>query len=338
MASKTNRLGRGLGSLIAGGGSSSASQPAAKKAPASKKTFGPPAKKVSAAKAAVPAPAKKAVTPAPAPKPAPVPEGPYREISVAKIEPNPYQPRREMDPERVKDLAESIRSEGLLQPIVVREAGEVFQLIAGERRWRAHQQLGLKTIAARVMKASDSSSAVISLIENLQREGLNPIEESLGYASLMKDFDLTQEAVSERIGKPRASIANALRLLALDREIQGFIAKGMLSVGHAKVLLGLEDPAQRSLLARRILESGMSVREAEKHVRRLKEDAPTSTAGPRTSSEAEGTIIRDLEKQLSTRLNTKVHLKHTPKRGKIIIEYYGNDDLQRILEKTGLEG
>ncbi len=336
MASKTNRLGRGLGSLIAGGGSSSAPQPAAKKA-ATKKTFGAAAKK-----AAKKAPAKKAATkasaPKPAPKPAPVPEGPYREISVARIEPNPYQPRREMDPERVKDLAESIRSEGLLQPIVVREAGEVFQLIAGERRWRAHQQLGLKTIAARVMSASDTSSAVISLIENLQREGLNPIEEALGYASLMKDFDLTQEAVSERIGKPRASIANSLRLLALDREIQGYIAKGMLSVGHAKVLLGLEDPAQRSLLARRILESGMSVREAERHIRKIKGEGVAASSGSRPVGEAESTVIRDLEKQLSTRLNTKVLLKHTPKRGKIIIEYYGNDDLQRILEKTGLEG
>lgn len=335
MASKTNRLGRGLGSLIAGGGS--ASKPAsAKKTPPARKGFGGTAQKASKKTARKAAP--KAVTPSHPASVAP-PAGPYREIPVARIEPNPYQPRREMDPERVKDLAESIRSEGLLQPIVVREAGEVYQLIAGERRWRAHKHLGLKTIAARVMSASDTSSAVISLIENLQREGLNPIEESLGYASLMKDFDLTQEAVSERIGKPRASIANALRLLALDREIQGYIAKGMLSVGHAKVLLGLEDTAQRSLLARRILESGMSVREAERLIRKMKGEGGSSNSKiSRPASEAEATVIHDLEKQLSTRLNTKVQLKHTPKRGKIIIEYYGNDDLQRILEKTGLEG
>lgn len=320
MASSKKRLGRGLGGLIAGGAAP------AKKAPVKKVPTKKPAPKT-----AKPAPAKAAK-----PVAAPAPDSPYREIPVSKVEPNPYQPRREIDPERVKELAESIRSEGLLQPIVVRKAGERFELIAGERRWRAHQQLGLKSIAARVMEASDSSSAVIALIENLQREGLNPIEEALGFASLMQDFDLTQEAVSERVGRARASVANALRLLQLDRETQGYVAKGMLSVGHAKVLLGLDDAAQRSLLARRILESGMSVREAERHLKRLKSDTP-SIGATRTSSDAEQTVIVDLQKRLSTQLNTKVQLKHTPKRGKIIIEYYGNEDLQRILEKTGLE-
>ncbi|WOO40719.1 ParB/RepB/Spo0J family partition protein [Rubellicoccus peritrichatus] len=331
MASSKNRLGRGLGSLIAGGGASKPSSSPKKKSTskaAPKKVSKPAAKKTPAS--AVKSKAVKAE-----PKAEVSSSQPYREISVSKVEPNPYQPRREMDPERVKDLADSIRSEGLLQPIVVRPVGEVFQLIAGERRWRAHQQLGLKTIAAKIMDASDTSSAVISLIENLQREGLNPIEESLGYASLMGDFDLTQEAVAERVGKARASIANSLRLLQLDRETQGFVSKGMLSVGHAKVLLGLDDATQRSILARRILESGMSVREAERYVKRQKSE--TASTGVRSVPEAEQTVIHDLERQLSTRLNTKVHLKHTPKKGRIIIEYYGNDDLQRILEKTGLE-
>lgn len=330
MASSKNRLGRGLGSLIAGGGAAKPSASPKKKS--AKKSESKKASKKAAKKA--PAVVAKAKAAEPELKKE-VALQPYREIPVSKIEPNPYQPRREMDPERVNDLAESIRSEGLLQPIVVRPDGDIFQLIAGERRWRAHQKLGLKSIAARVMEASDTSSAVISLIENLQREGLNPIEESMGYASLMGDFDLTQEAVAERVGKARASIANALRLLQLDRETQGYVSKGMLSVGHAKVLLGLEDPTQRSILARRILESGMSVREAERYVKRQKNETPTS--GSRLVPEAEQTVIHDLEKQLSTRLNTKVQLKHTPKKGKIIIEYYGNDDLQRILEKTGLE-
>jgi len=228
MAASKSRLGRGLGGIIAGGG--------AKKTPA-KKTV----------KKAAPAPAKKEPEVLKA-------AGPFREIPVSAIVPNPYQPRREIDPAHIQELANSIASEGLLQPIVVRPTKKnEFELIAGERRWRAHQKLGLKAIMARVMEATDSSSAVISLIENLQREGLNPIEEALGYASLMKDFDLTQEAVSDRIGRPRASIANTLRLLALDREIQGYLAKGMLSTGHAKVLLGVEDASQRLILARRAI-------------------------------------------------------------------------------------
>lgn len=366
MASSKLRLGRGLGSLIAGGGSSPApvkkaakkASPRVAKAPAKKKAAPPrkattapakaPARKVAVPTPKAKAPARKTVpakpvplapepTPEPVVSPSQAPEATgYREIPVARIEPNPYQPRREINPEGVKELAESIRSEGLLQPIVVRMVEDRYQLIAGERRWRAHQQLGLKSIAARVTQAGDSSSAVISLIENLQREGLNAIEEALGFASLMADFDLTQEEVSERVGRARASVANALRLLQLDREIQGYIAKGMLSVGHAKVLLSLDDAAQRSLLARRVLETGMSVREAERQVRRLKSDASSKSQG-RIPHEAEQTVIRDLEKRLSTRLNTKVHLKHNPKRGRIIIEYFGNEDLQRILEKTGLE-
>lgn len=315
MAASKSRLGRGLGGIIAGGGAKTAV----------KKTATP-------AKSAVPA--------KPEPKtaaPAPIPAGPYREIPVGAITPNPYQPRREIDPTHVAELANSIASEGLLQPIVVRPLkGGQFELIAGERRWRAHQKLGLKTIAARVMEASDTSSAVISLIENLQREGLNPIEEALGYASLMKDFDLTQEAVSDRIGRPRTSIANTLRLLALDREIQGYLAKGMLSTGHAKVLLGVDEPSQRLILARRVIEAGMSVRETEKLVKRIKSES-TLQGKERPPDAAEDTVVRDLEKQLSSRLNTRVHLKHTPKKGRIIIEYFGNEDLQRILERTGLQ-
>ncbi|MBC2593567.1 ParB/RepB/Spo0J family partition protein [Ruficoccus amylovorans] len=345
MAQAKKRLGRGLGNLIAGGVAKKetpAPAPAPKKAKRGKSAKGSKKEKTSVTpiKRAAPKPAAAAPAPAPVPAPAPAPaapESPYREIDVSSIDPSPYQPRRQMNAEPVKELAESIRSEGLLQPIVVRQRGQKYELIAGERRWRAHLHLGLKKIAARIMDASDSSSAVISLIENVQREGLNAIEEALAYASLMGDFDLTQEAVAERVGKGRATVANALRLLQLDREIQGYVAKGMLSAGHAKVLLGLEDPAQRLLLARRIIETGMSVREAEKQVQRLKSEPGKSPLTHRNAAGAEDTIVRDLEKQIATRLNTKVHLKHTAKKGRIIIEYYGNEDLQRILEKTGLQ-
>src|ERR1019366_1702459 len=200
----------------------------------------------------------------------------YQEIGVHLIEPSPYQARREIPAEQLNELAESIRAEGLLQPIVVRKHGDRFQLIAGERRWRAFQQLKIKSIPARIVEASNASSAALGLIENLQREGLNPIEEAHGYASLIRDFDLTQETAAERVGKGRATVANSLRLLSLDADLQGFIAKNLLSVGHAKVLLGIDDTAQRALLARRVIEEGLSVRATEK----LTQAAKTRTGSP----------------------------------------------------------
>ncbi len=313
MSTSKNRLGRGLGNLIAGG------RPAGEKKPVA------------------PAP-----TPAAPRPPAPVAPSPatglagFLEISVTAIEPGKYQPRREFDADALRELAESIRSEGLLQPIVVRPVGGKYQLLAGERRWRACQMVGLKMIPARVVDAGDASAAVISLIENLQRQDLNPIEEALGYASLLRDFGLTQEAVAERVGKGRPTVANALRLLALERELQGFVAKGLLSTGHAKVLLALGEEPQRLLLARRCIEDGWSVRDLERHARKLKAEGTVKTRG-HTTPETETTIVRDLEKRLTARLNTRVSLKHTPKHGRIVIEYFGNEDLQRILDRLGVE-
>jgi ParB family transcriptional regulator, chromosome partitioning protein len=304
MPASKSRLGRGLGGLIA------AAAPAAKHHdPAAKPAGGP-----SAAPAAAPG---------------------FQEIAVDLVEPSPYQARREIPVEQLNELADSIRSEGLLQPIVVRRNGEKFQLIAGERRWRAFHLLKLKTIPARVVEASNASSAALGLIENLQREGLNPIEEAYGYASLIRDFDLTQEAASGRVGKGRATVANALRLLSLDGEIQGFIAKNLLSVGHAKVLLGVEEPAHRTVLARRIIEEGFSVRATEKLVQAKK--AGASSASGRASPPVEAAAVASIEKKLTSHLGARVALKHAPKKGRIIIEYHGNDDLQRILEKLGVE-
>jgi len=294
MAPKKPRLGRGLDTLIAGG---------------------------------IARPAE----PPPAPDPLPSPEG-FRDIDIELVDPSPHQPRREMDPAHVAELAESIRQEGLLQPIVVREVEGRFQLIAGERRWRACKTLGLKTIIARIVQVSESSAAVISLIENLQRENLNPVEESLGYASLMRDFDLTQEAVAERVGKPRSSVANSLRLLQLDREVQGYLSKGMLSVGHAKVLLGLEDGQQRVLLARRVVERGLSVRATERLVQGLRRGR-NGQADARARPALEEAAVKDVEKRLERHLSTKVQLRHTPKHGRIVIDYYGNEDLERIIGK-----
>jgi ParB family chromosome partitioning protein len=293
-----SRLGRGLGGLI------SASKPPAAAAPAA------------AAQAA--------------------PATGYLEVQVHLVEPSPYQARREIVPEQLAELAESIRSEGLLQPIVVRRSGDRFQLIAGERRWRAFQHLKLKTIPARVVEASDASAASIGLIENLQREGLNPIEEAQGFASLVRDFDLTQETAAERVGKSRASVANALRLLALDSEIQGYISKDLLSVGHAKVLLGVEDTGSRSVLARRIIEEGLSVRATEKLGKAAKPAGATKSRG-RASSTRDAAAVESIQRRLTSHLGARVAVIHTPKKGRIVIEYRGNEDLQRVLEKLGLE-
>lgn len=363
---KNSGLGRGLGSLISNSMVAQAKTASfnrkGKPVPASVKKASEPAPKKAtavpiksptkpAAKApakSVPAPEEKPkavaakpvaeVVPAPAPVPAPSPL-PFREISVTAIVPAPHQSRRAFDEVALRELADSIQAEGLLQPIVVRELSEgKFELIAGERRWRAFQILKLKMIPARVVKASDASSAAMTLIENLQRADLNPIEEAIGLGSLMRDFNLTQEAVSERVGKARSSIANILRLLSLDTEIQGFIATGMLSVGHAKVLLGVEDKAQQLLLARRFVETQCSVRVAEDLAKRVKEGKFTGTAA---SAEPVIRQISDeifrIEKTLCSFFHTKVLVKHGKKSGKILIEYRGNDELARLLECFGVK-
>lgn len=316
MAAPKSRLGRGLGGLIANAA---------------------PASKTDTAKTPVAPPPPAAQQQQPSAPPAPG----FQEVPVQAVEPSPYQPRREISAEQLNELAESIRSEGLLQPIVVRKHGEKFQLIAGERRWRAFQLLKIKTIPARVVDASNASSAALGLIENLQREGLNPIEEAYGYASLMRDFDLTQEAAAERVGKGRATVANALRLLSLDGELQGYLSKGLLSVGHAKVLLGLDDAAQRAVLARRVIEEGLSVRGTEKlvlsHKKAPGSPAPAASASGRAVPPMEAAAIASIEKKLTSHLGARVAVKHTPKRGRIVIEYSGNEDLQRLLEKIGVE-
>ncbi|MBI2510712.1 MAG: ParB/RepB/Spo0J family partition protein [Opitutae bacterium] len=305
-----SRLGRGLGALIASGTPASA-KPAAAPAPAAPVT---------------PASATSSVDGLPG----------YREIPIAQVEANPYQPRKEFDPAALADLVDSIRAEGLLQPIVVRQVGEKFQLIAGERRWRAFQQLKLKSIPARVMTSSDASSASLALIENLQRADLNPIEEAHGYASLIRDFDLTQDAAAQRVGKGRATVANSLRLLALDAEIQGYLGKAMLSVGHAKVLLGVDDGAERLVLARRSIEDGLSVRALEQIVQGHRAGVVGGPGKKRKMPAAEATALADVEKKLTSHLGARVTLRHAPKNGRIIVEYHGNDDLARVLERMGV--
>ncbi len=262
----------------------------------------------------------------------------YQEILVSAIEPSPYQARREITPDQLKELADSIHSEGLLQPIVVRKVGDKFQLIAGERRWRAFQQLKIKTIPARIATASDASAAALGLIENLQRENLNPMDEAHGFASLVRDFDLTQEVAADRVGKSRSAVANSLRLLSLDPEIQGYVGKHLLSLGHAKVLLGIDDAPRRLLLARRVIEEGLSVRSTEKLVQTAKASAGTpSGRAKRSAPPQDSAAVESIQRKLTSYLGSRVAVLHTPKKGKIVIEYRGNEDLQRLLEKIGIE-
>ena len=322
--SNKSRLGRGLGGLISGSGSVTARSDSSKYP-----------EKVSHKKepiVAVPPRMYESNKERTSTNVAPL------ELPVDSISTSPYQPRREINLEHIEELAKSIQAEGLIQPVVVRVKGNGYELIAGERRLRAFQSLEKKVIPVRVIEATDASSATLALVENLQRENLNPIDEAMGYASLVRDFDLTQDAVANRVGKRRAAIANSLRLLSLDDEIQGFLSRRLISTGHAKVILGLETTAQRKLLARRVIESAMSVRQAELEVRRLKQTGGDSFNGRKGgATEAETVAIRDLEKRIGEHLNSRVSIKHSAKKGKITIEYFGNEDLERILEKIGMQ-
>lgn len=321
--SPKSRLGRGLGGLIDG-----AAQPTPPNATPKDETPAPASASTGRKKSTASSTSKSTAAVAN--------DDGFRELAVKEIVPNPHQPRRDIDPRMVEELARSIRSEGLLQPVVVRRKGKRFELIAGERRLRAFKHLERKKIPARIIEAGDASSASLALIENLQRENLNPIDEALGYASLIRDFDLTQEATAERVGKGRATVANAMRLLVLDSEVQGYLSRRLLSTGHAKVLLGLDNDEHRRLLARRIIETGMSVRQSEQEVAKLKKKPGKPGKNGKPTNSAEETALRDLEKRISEHLNAPASLKHGAKKGKLTIEYLGNEDLERILEKLGI--
>jgi len=276
-------------------------------------------------------PAQPVAAPAPAAV-APVASGlQLQELPLTSIVPNPRQPRRDFDDAQVKELADSIRSEGLMQPIVVRKVKDGYELIAGERRFRAFKLIGEKTITARILEASDASSAVLALIENLQRADLNAIDEALGFASLMRDFSLTQEAVAERLGKPRTSIANSVRLLALDNELQAYVRKGQLSAGHAKALLGIENVAHRVQVARLVIEKGLSVRATEAEVKKL----ASTKKGDR--KQAVQTVVADVQKRLASHFAAPVSVVRKGTKGSISIPFSSDDELARLLEKIGIK-
>ncbi len=265
------------------------------------------------------------------------PNGAFCEIDIAKVVPGTYQARSEFDGEEIKNLADSIASEGLLQPILVRVSPKgTYELLAGERRLRACKSLGMSKITACVQSVSDSSAAARGLIENLQRTNLNPVEEAKGLSNLMANFKLTQDDLSRRIGKPRSNIANTLRILNLPAEIQGYISKGLLSMGHAKAVMGLDDPSKQKIVARRIIEESLNVRGAENLVKRLKR---TSARLPRgeDSETPRNAVLRDIERKLSERLNAGVEIRHGSNGGRISIRYANNDDFGRVLGIMGVK-
>jgi ParB family transcriptional regulator, chromosome partitioning protein len=254
------------------------------------------------------------------------------------ITPSPLQPRQEFRNEHLQELVESIRERGIIQPLIVRKVDDKYELIAGERRWRAARELQLAEAPAIVRTASDREVLELALIENLQREDLNPIEEAGAYERLHRDFGLTQEEISKRVGKSRASVANAMRLLDLDSGAQALLKQGRLSVGHAKVLLSLKSHEEQRLLMDVIVRQGASVRVAEKLaaqqlVRLGRPFSKRTSADEPTLSPA----IQNLQNLLTRRLATRVVIHHAEKRGSISIEYYGTDDLHRIISELGVD-
>lgn len=256
------------------------------------------------------------------------------QIQVAKIRPNPFQPRRQFKSEDLQELIQSVRERGVMQPVLVRRKEDGWELIAGERRWRAAQKLGHLTIPAVELAASDGEALEIALVENLQRTDLNPLEEAEGYRRLQDEFKLTQEQVAKKVGKDRATVANALRLLRLAPEVQQMLLSGKLTAGHARVLVSLESPQEQKRLADRIVLQEWTVRDAEKWLSGVK--GPARKTRPAQAADAN---VARLEQQLRQFFEAKVWLRTSGKnRGTVVVEYLSLDDLDRILEKLGRGG
>lgn len=258
-----------------------------------------------------------------------------RYIKTRLIEPNRNQPRKVFDEDALAELTESIRTYGVIQPIIVQKKGDHYEIIAGERRWRAAKMAGMKEVPVIVKEYTEKEIAEISLIENLQREDLNPIEEALAYKSLMNEFNLKQDEVALRVSKSRASIANALRLLKLDEKLQTLLVEGLISTGHAKVLLGLDDKELQILIAEKIIDDQLSVRETEKYVKQLMNQKETKKTDKKELDNE--SLYFTLEERMKAKMGSMVHIRRKSEdRGKIEIEYYTKDDLERIIEAMGI--
>ena len=261
-----------------------------------------------------------------------------RDVPLDRIIPSPLQPRTQFIESPLEDLMESIRQHGIIQPLIVRAVNGKLELIAGERRWRASKKLGLATVPVIEREASDRDVLEMALIENLQREDLNPMEEAAGYVRLAEEFTLKQDEIATRVGKSRASVANAMRLLGLHKDVQMLVAQARLTVGHAKAVLAIKDHDTQLLVADRIIRGLLTVRATEKLVQSFINDQQQDSAESKKASVAREVDIhvRALTNRLREHLATHVAIQHSARKGKIEIEYYGDDDLQRLIELLGL--
>ncbi len=259
-----------------------------------------------------------------------------QQLSLTSISASPLQPRKEFEHEALQELVDSIREHGIIQPLIVRQIDGRHELIAGERRLRAAQELGLEKVPAIVRTANDLEVLELSLIENLQRADLNPIEEAQAYARLAGEFSMRQEDIAQKVGRSRAAVANAMRLLDLHPQIQTWVTQDLISVGHAKVLLALKSAEEQLLVAETVLRRSATVRATERLVARQLGSTQTRRRRRGSGGAERSAAIDDLQNRLQQYLGTHVVLHHEEKRGRIEIEYYGNDDLQRILSAIGL--
>ena len=255
-------------------------------------------------------------------------KSPYKLLPIHKVEPNPTQPRRDFDEEELQNLADSIKEHGIVQPLTVRETtGGYYQIIAGERRWRAARLAGLWEVPAVIMEADDRKTMELALIENLQRQDLNPVEEAMGYQTLMEDYGLTQEETAQRVGKSRPAVANALRLMNLIPEVLDMVRIGTLSAGHARAVLVIKDEKKQQEAAQKIAALGLSVRQAELLCKNI-----TKEPEPKKEPTLAVNYVAECEKNLSKQLGRGVKIINGKRKGKFELEFYGPEDLQNLLD------
>jgi len=261
-----------------------------------------------------------------------------RRVALDRIRSSPLQPRRQFPPEALSELADSIRQQGILQPLIVRARADHFELIAGERRWRAAQLLCLPEVPVLVREADDAAVLEMALVENLQREGLNPMEEAVGYQRLIDQFHLTQEDAAVKVGKSRVAVANSLRLLRLPESVQTNLREGRLSIGHAKAILGLTDVAAQPVAADRVIRDGLTVRQTEELVAHWSAASPPPSPGlsPHRPATTRDAHIVDLEGRVRERFGTRVLLRYRRGKGALEVRFFSDDELERILQVIGV--
>jgi ParB family chromosome partitioning protein len=253
-------------------------------------------------------------------------------ISINKIKSDDKQPRKSFDSEKIAELAESIKTHGIIQPLILRKhINDQYIIVAGERRWRAAKMAGLSEIPAVIMELSDKDILEVSLIENIQRQDLNPIEEALAYKKLLDDFEITQEELSKRIGKSRVAITNTIRLTNLDDKVQQYIIEGIITEGHGRAILSLADKGKQYEIAQKVIDEKLSVRELERLIKKINEENQKNKLTEEVNEEL-NPYYKDIKNQLQNFFGTKVNISNKKNKGKIEIEYYSEEDLQRILD------